>query len=104
MFLLSFIYQTYIEEPPPAAIVCHPHPPSGGATRSPLSLFDCCVMVHGVLIGLPLSSKWCLQRTSANLIVAIPLLIAIRKEEVTTQSDGRDVRQEHHRYIMLMML
>jgi len=40
---------------------------------------------------------WCLQRkrTSANLIVVIPLLIAIQKEEVNTQSAGQDVWQQH---------
>ena len=53
-------------------------------------------IVCDVLIDLPLPSKCgvCSKRISANLLVVIPLLIAIRKEEVTRQSDGWDVRQE----------
>ena len=41
LFYLSHL----IEDTAAAAIVCHPPPPPGGDTRSPSSLFDCCVIV-----------------------------------------------------------
>ena len=42
-------FQTYIEEPPPAAIVCHPRPQTSGAIRYHLYL----IVVYGVVFGLP---------------------------------------------------
>ena len=79
--------------------------PTGGATPfSIISIWLLCMC--GVWFAPPLpSGDVCSKRTSANLIVAIPLLIAIRrKEEVTTQSAGQDVWQQHCRYILSMML
>ena len=77
-----FYLSKLIEDTAAAAIVCHPPPPSGGDTRSPSSLFDCCVIVM-VCFCLCHRSDVCSKRTSANLIIAIPLLIAKGNEEVT---------------------
>ena len=80
MFLSFLFIQTYIEEPPPAAIVFHP-PPQPAVPPVLHHLYLIVVSWCGVWFApLSLGGDVCSKRTSANLIVAIPLLIAIGRE------------------------
>ena len=79
MFLSFLFIQTYIEEPPPAAIVFHP-PPQPAVPPVLHHLYLIVVSWCGVWFAPLPSGDVCSKRTSANLIVAIPLLIAIGRE------------------------